>query len=153
VDFPITLAANTPNDGTEDIVVPAAGTELARVEVQSVGNIFFDMSNASFTIISTPTGVGDLAAEAVSLSVQPNPFTYGTAVTFAVSRPGPVEIGVYDAAGRRVATLTNGVRDAGTHTVEWAGRDANGNTVAPGIYFVRMESTEGVQTTRSLLLR
>ena len=48
--YPITLASNTPNDGSESIVVPNAPTTTARVRVQGSGNIFFDISNNDFTI-------------------------------------------------------------------------------------------------------
>ena len=48
--FPIVLAANTPNDGTESITVPFANTSKARVMVRAVGNVYFDISNANFTI-------------------------------------------------------------------------------------------------------
>jgi hypothetical protein len=49
--FPIMLASNTPNDGREVITVPTNITNTARIKVESVGNIFFDMSNAHFSIL------------------------------------------------------------------------------------------------------
>jgi hypothetical protein len=48
--FPIVLAANTPNDGTEAVTIPNIGTAKARVMVQAVGNIYFDISDVDFTI-------------------------------------------------------------------------------------------------------
>lgn len=53
--FPIVLAASTPNDGSEGITVPAGlNTANARVKVEAVGNIFFDVSNADFAINAGP---------------------------------------------------------------------------------------------------
>ncbi|HEX8652862.1 MAG TPA: zinc-dependent metalloprotease family protein, partial [Pyrinomonadaceae bacterium] len=45
-----TILESTPNDGSETINVPAAPTTTARIKVQAVDNIFFDISNANFTI-------------------------------------------------------------------------------------------------------
>jgi hypothetical protein len=43
--FPITLAANTPNDGTHSVIMPNLNTATARVMIRAVNNIFFDISN------------------------------------------------------------------------------------------------------------
>jgi reprolysin-like metallo-peptidase family M12B/Calx-beta domain-containing protein len=55
--FPTVLAASTPNDGAENIVVPNLPTATARVRVQAVGNGFFDINNANLTILAG-TGPG-----------------------------------------------------------------------------------------------
>ncbi len=48
--FPVTIAASTANDGSETITVPNTPTTTARIKVEAVGNIFFDLSNQNFTI-------------------------------------------------------------------------------------------------------
>ena len=52
--FPTILKDSTPNDGTETITVPSLGlgTNQARVKVEAVDNVFFDISDVNFTIIS-----------------------------------------------------------------------------------------------------
>ena len=45
-----TLAANTPNDGHEIVTVPGDIISNARVKVESIGNIFFDIGNADILI-------------------------------------------------------------------------------------------------------
>ncbi|HKI04018.1 MAG TPA: zinc-dependent metalloprotease family protein [Thermoanaerobaculia bacterium] len=44
------LLASTPNDGTQSVTLPSTPTPQARILVTCVGNIFFDISNADFTI-------------------------------------------------------------------------------------------------------
>jgi hypothetical protein len=48
--FPITLAASTPNDGSELILVPSTPTASARAMVACATSPFFDVSNTNFTI-------------------------------------------------------------------------------------------------------
>jgi hypothetical protein len=45
-----TLVASTPNDGSEAVTIPNTPTTTARIKVEAVGNIFFDISNTNFTI-------------------------------------------------------------------------------------------------------
>ncbi len=52
--FPTVLAASTSNDGSETITVPGVLTTQARIKIEAVGNIFFDVSDANFSITSTP---------------------------------------------------------------------------------------------------
>jgi hypothetical protein len=52
-NFSTVILASTANDGTETITVPNVATTQARIKVEAVGNIYFDMSNANFTITSS----------------------------------------------------------------------------------------------------
>jgi hypothetical protein len=56
--FPTVLLASTPNDGSEAATIPVGASTTARVKVEAVGNVFFDISNTNFTITgpgATPT--------------------------------------------------------------------------------------------------
>ncbi len=54
--FPTTLVAQTPNDGSQDVVIPSGLTTTARIMVKGYNNVFFDVNNANFAInTATPT--------------------------------------------------------------------------------------------------
>ncbi|MEP0545438.1 MAG: YCF48-related protein [Rhodothermales bacterium] len=78
----------------------------------------------------------------------PNPFRDRTTLGFELDRPGDVRLEVFDAAGRRVATLAEGRRAAGSHTVAW---DADG--LASGVYFARLSAGGSVATRQMTLVR
>lgn len=48
--FDVTVLSNTPNDGSEVVTIPNYPTSTARIKVEAVNNIFYDISNVNFTI-------------------------------------------------------------------------------------------------------
>lgn len=72
---------STLNDGYEVIAVPALAstTTTCRIKIESIGNIFYDVSNNNFTISSAPlnlVGISQISENnPMGLSVWPNPFS------------------------------------------------------------------------------
>ncbi len=50
--YPITLASNTPNDGTQMITVPSNLTNSARIKIESSNNIFYALNNTNISIVN-----------------------------------------------------------------------------------------------------
>jgi hypothetical protein len=85
------------------------------------------------------------------LVVGPNPVRGACLFRFALGRPGPASLDVFDARGRRVRTLARGDREAGAHAVTWDGRDDAGRPVAGGLYFARL-AAPGLAAERRLVV-
>lgn len=60
----------------------------------------------------------------------PNPFNPTTTISYTLPENGTIQIKIYDVLGREVATLIDGFKTSGKHSVTW-----NANNVASGIYF------------------
>lgn len=79
----------------------------------------------------------------------PNPFTRMTTISYGLSASGNVQLTVHDLLGRKVRTLVDERRDAGTHTVRFDAHD-----LPRGLYFYRLQAGDApAQTRRMILLR
>lgn len=81
----------------------------------------------------------------------PNPFNPSTRIAFELARRDVVELSVFDVAGRQIATLLRGPRDAGPHVVTWDGRTASGIVAPAGTYRYVLKTSSG-RTSRSMVL-
>lgn len=76
----------------------------------------------------------------------PNPFNLSTTIVFSLPHSPFLSLKIYDLLGRRVATLLEGQKSAGTYEVTFDGRRFNS-----GVYFYRLEAG-GLRETRKMLL-
>ncbi len=84
----------------------------------------------------------------------PNPFNPKTSIEYTLGEQlEAVVLDIYDTAGRRVARLDQGPREAGTYRVEWDGRDGRGKALSSGVYLYRLEGVRGVGARKMLLVR
>ncbi|MEZ4648625.1 MAG: FlgD immunoglobulin-like domain containing protein [Candidatus Eisenbacteria bacterium] len=83
----------------------------------------------------------------------PNPFMQETDLSFTLGAPSSVRLEVFDASGRRVRGLVDGLMGEGTHTLNWDGRSDAGREVGSGVYFYRIETPNGSDERRMTLVR
>ena len=115
--YPVVLAATTPNDGAESVTLPAdlPATTRARVMVRAVGNVFFDVSDADFTILgrlTAPTltagsGLTEAGTTLVNLSWTATPAaTYYQLQRAPAGSPAYADIAARIPAGAEAASRT-----------------------------------------------
>ena len=90
---------------------------------------------------------------AFKLANYPNPFNPETTISFNLTQAGDVKLEVFVIKGRKVTTLVNTTLGVGSHTANWNGLDADGNGVASGVYFYKMQTAMGTATGKMLLMK
>jgi hypothetical protein len=111
--FPTVLLNSTPNDGSEAVTIPNVTTTQARIKVEAVDNIFWDMSNVNFTV----------NAVAANASISGQVFTSGGAAL----RNAVVTLSNAGGVVQRVSTSTFGFYQMddvppGTYTISVSSR-------------------------------
>lgn len=79
--------------------------------------------------------IGEPAATAALFRSVTNPAIAGGRLSYLLPEAADVRLEAFDASGRRVATLANGVQEGGIHDLTWGGRE-----IAPGVYFLRLRA-------------
>jgi len=107
---------------------------------------------------ASPTGIAEIQSDNLpaefGLSQNfPNPFNPATNIRFALPRLSNVTLDIYNIEGRRVKRLVDGQYSAGVYNVTWDGQNEQGNDVATGVYFYRLEAGEYVASKKMLLLK
>jgi len=72
----------------------------------------------------------------------PNPFNSATIIKYALpAGEHQVKLIIYDLMGHQIRTLVNNEnQQAGVYQISWKGRDDDGNVVASGVYFYRLQA-------------
>jgi hypothetical protein len=69
-------------------------------------------------------------------------------VQYRLAGPGPVRLEMFDARGRLVRTLVDGIQESGDHWV-----DLNATGLGSGAYFYKLQWNGQETTQRCVLLR
>jgi len=109
-----------------------------------------------FTVPSVAAGVvavEDVPTVDFLAAPVPNPSRGAATLRFGLAREGAVRLELFDLAGRRVRTLAEGSRPAGTHVEAWDGRNERGTSVGAGIYFLRLVTPASTHHARVVVVR
>jgi hypothetical protein len=124
--YVITGQTNTPNQGTDIIFI----------KTNENGNVTFVKENEN---INKPNHFQ-------LFQNYPNPFNPTTTIEYGLPNEAEVFLRIYDLKGYEVKIYYQGILSAGTHSVQWNGRNKFGNQVASGVYFYRLEAKTNEKT-------
>ena len=165
----IDVTGNTrTGDGQEDFIEGAKEVSYIEVllgllycgEAQDYGLAtaaairVFDYLSGSSTGSGVEDGVDPDALEASSHLHEsyPNPFSGTTTIGYTLARAQHARVAVYDIVGRRLRVLADGTSGEGYSQVTWDAKADGGNPVSPGVYVVRLETSDHTLTQKVLLV-
>ncbi|MBU1700652.1 MAG: carboxypeptidase regulatory-like domain-containing protein [Candidatus Eisenbacteria bacterium] len=85
------------------------------------------------------------------LPERPNPSSDLSHICFALAKPQPVQLRIFDISGSVIRTISRGRLPSGNQSIVWDGRDARGHCVASGLYFYELAA--GGESGKGKLLR
>ncbi|NIS14642.1 MAG: T9SS type A sorting domain-containing protein, partial [Aliifodinibius sp.] len=131
-------------------ISPVVSTRL-----QAMQKVLDFLENGISTDAEDEQEIGDHIPRQFALGQNyPNPFNPRTQISYQLDRSvDNVTLKVYNILGQEVRTLVNEPQDAGFYEVAWDSRDDNGNPVATGIYFYRLQADNLTETKKMVLLK
>lgn len=135
--------------GTRALRVRMRGTRALSITTDAL----FDSLSLRLTVPDAGVPGATGANTPLRLRVLANPARGEGVFEVALAAPGALAVTVWDAAGARVRTLAAGASSAGTRTLRWDGRRADGSLAAPGVYLVRASGAGAEALARIALVR
>ncbi len=137
---------------TADISDPGGTHELFLVFVHEPGS--GGLFNLNYIVFEGP-GVSVEAVEPVEqpsnmalADPYPNPMSRGATFTYDLAEFTDVRLEIYDVLGRRVETLVDDAKGAGTHRAPF-----DGDRLASGVYFIRLATPNETLSRRFVVTR
>jgi hypothetical protein len=132
------MSLNFLGNGNLDVTGWDTVDFLCLIVVNATDNI----NDLDYTYDATE-GYSGVPAETYAFEMKPaspNPFTQTTSIAYTVpTQGGYVEITIYDVSGREIRRLLTGEMPGGHGVAVWNGLDNDGQRVASGVYFARLD--------------
>jgi len=86
-------------------------------------------------------------------NIYPNPFTANAAIAYEVDKAANVRIEIYNTKGQLIRSFEEGSKSPNAYTLDWDGKDANGNVCPSGVYIFRMHAGSNTSTRKAILTK
>ncbi len=83
----------------------------------------------------------------------PNPFNSTTLIAYDLPQHCQVELIVYNIQGQEVIKLVDDFQEAGSHAVDWSGKNNDGKEVGSGLFYYKLKTANETKLRQMLLLR
>jgi hypothetical protein len=137
--------------------VPAASSMGKQVLYVKIGKSGKVVENASGVSNSWVVKLSNVMEQGNGVTVVNNLIEghAGTAATviYRMEKKGQVRVGVYTVGGELVRMLVDGEQEADTYTVDWDGRNRDGQKVSSGIYYLIVKRGKGQGEVRKVMVR
>ena len=96
---------------------------------------------------------GILPDDYALLQNYPNPFNPKTTIEFDIPKAEFINLTIYDALGREVATLVNEELKAGRYKIDWLVPTGNATDYSSGIYYYQLKAGDCIETRKMVLIK
>ncbi|MBE0648599.1 MAG: T9SS type A sorting domain-containing protein [Bacteroidales bacterium] len=103
--------------------------------------------------VNWPVGTQLEDGSSGNLTCFPNPFDQQTVIRYYLDGSTPLQLEIFNLRGEHIRTLVTADQETGMHQVIWDGTSDGGSRVMPGIYSIRMTTTQKSQTIKLILIR
>jgi len=122
--------------------------KLIKVTEDNYSNLVSNIIKKRFGMVENQNEKSFIPTDYVLYQNYPNPFNPTTTIKFDLPKDGIVELGVYDILGRKITTLINEYRNAGSYEHSF-----NASSLASGIYLYRIKINDFVSAKKMILLK
>ena len=131
--------------GRRDVVDVFATSEY----VYFITHHILDYNSYLFVIDFSETPIGEDEPSPEHLFIlknYPNPFNAQTTISYSLPETGPITLTIYNLLGQKVATLFEGIQNAGEYNIVW-----DTDSMSSGVYFARLTSGDYTKTINMAL--
>jgi hypothetical protein len=155
----VRMGEDTDANGFEEVAAGFPVEDLRRLLETENGDrpveIAVEVNPGTPGAIRVPLALESIRRPGVfSASFTPNPMRDRGTLLFTLTRSGPVTARIFDAQGREIRTLIDDPNaKAGSYSLHLDGHDGRTGRMPAGVYFYRIDATEGVRRGRLVLVK
>ena len=116
---------------------------------------FGDLEGNKVEAMAVLEGIVSLPRSFTLSQNYPNPFNPSTSINYDIPDGDPVRVSlqVYNLRGQLVKVLVEEVKESGSYTVHWDGKDQHGRRLSSGVYFYRIQAGDFSKIRKMVVLK